>query len=142
METCRETCGGVYCRGIFRNEQIFGCWAEDSPYPPSRESLRNSLLWQVCPQKTKNCQFTLKFGIQTNSNRQISMVMFTFSVFHQKYLFWANFVQRIKIVTLSWNLLPRLIRIWTVHWWWWRFLFSNENTLFEQIWVKKPKFPV
>ena len=40
------------------------------------------------------------------------MVMFTFSIFDRKYPFRANFVQQIKFVSLSWNLLSRLIWIW------------------------------
>ena len=52
-------------------------------------------------QKNKNCQSRLKFGIHTNSNMQNSMVMFTFSVFDQKYPFCLNLVQKIRIVSLS-----------------------------------------
>ena len=47
--------------------------------------------------KTQNCQFKLKFGTQTNSNKQNSMMMFTFPVFNQKYPPWANLVQKFKI---------------------------------------------
>ena len=39
-----------------------------------------------------------------------------FSVSDRKYRFWANLVQNIKIVRLSWNLEPRLIRICRIHW--------------------------
>ena len=42
---------------------------------------------------------------------QNSMVVFTFAALDQKYLFGANLVQKIKIASLSWNLLPRLIQI-------------------------------
>ena len=44
--------------------------------------------------KTQNYQFKLKFCTQTNPNMQISMVMFTFSLFDWKYLFWENLVQK------------------------------------------------
>ena len=37
------------------------------------------------------------------------MVVFTFSVLDGKYIFWTNLPQKIKIVSLSWNLLPTLI---------------------------------
>ena len=37
------------------------------------------------------------------------MVVLTFSVSDLKHLFWANLVQKIEIVGLSWNLVPRLI---------------------------------
>ena len=40
------------------------------------------------------------------------MVMFTFSIFDRKYPFWVNFVQQIKFVSLSRNLVFRLIWIW------------------------------
>ena len=39
----------------------------------------------------QNYQFKLKFGTSTNSNMQNSIVLFTFSVFDQKYNFWVNF---------------------------------------------------
>ena len=41
---------------------------------------------------------------------QNSIVMLTFSVFNRKYPFWINLVQNIKIGSLSWNLVTRLIR--------------------------------
>ena len=46
--------------------------------------------------KTQNCQFILKFSFQTTSNMQNSMVLFTFSVFDQKYSFWVNLVKKIN----------------------------------------------
>ena len=61
--------------------------------------------------KNKNCEFKPKHGIWINSNMQNSVVVFSFSVLDRKNPFWANLVQKIKIVSLSWNLVPRLIRI-------------------------------
>ena len=61
--------------------------------------------------KNQNCHFKLKFGTYSNSNMQNSMVMFILSVFDWKYPFWANLVQKVKIISLSWNLVPTLIRI-------------------------------
>ena len=37
------------------------------------------------------------------------MVVLTFSVSDVKHFFWANLIQKIKIVCLSWNLVLRLI---------------------------------
>ena len=54
---------------------------------------------------------------------QNSMVMFTFSVFDWNYLFWANFVQKIKFVNIGWNLVSRLIRMCRIQWWCSFFLF-------------------
>ena len=81
--------------------------------------------------KIQNCQFKLKFGTETNSYMYNSMV-FIFSVFHQKYSFCANLVQKIKIVCLSWNLVPRPIRIWRNQWCP-LFLFWLETTLWVNL---------
>ena len=109
--------------------------------------------------KNQNCHFKLKFGTYTNSNMQNSMVMFIFLVFAWKFFEFGpknqncpwNFTytnsnmqnlvmfQNIKIVTLSWNLVRRLIRICRIQWWCSFFLFLIGNTLFGQIWTKKSK---
>ena len=47
--------------------------------------------------KNQNYQFKLKFGSQNNSNRQNSMVLFTFSVLDAKQPFWATLVQKLKL---------------------------------------------
>ena len=47
---------------------------------------------------------------------QNSVVVFTFAVLDQKYSFWENLVQNIKIANLSCNLVPRLIRICSIQW--------------------------
>ena len=38
---------------------------------------------------------------------------------------------QIEIVSLSWNLVARTIRIWRIQWWCSLFLFSTRNTLFR-----------
>ena len=40
-----------------------------------------------------------------------SMVIFTSSVFNRKYSFWEKLVQKIKIVSLCWNLVSKMISI-------------------------------
>ena len=80
-----------------------------------------------------NCQFKLKFGISINSNMGNSMVMVTFSILDRKYPFRTNFVQKIKIVSLNWNLLLRIIRIWRIQWWCWFFCFLPEVSFFWEI---------
>ena len=69
----------------------------------------------------------LKFGSQANSNMQNSNVMFTFSVFDQKYCFWVNLLQKVRIVSLSRNLTPMLIWICKIQWWCSFFQFSTKN---------------
>ena len=59
------------------------------------------------------------------------------SVSERKYLFWANLVQNIKIVSLSWDLVPSLIRICRIQWQWSLFPFLAGNTNFGQTWSKK-----
>ena len=54
-------------------------------------------------------------------------MVLTFSVLDQKNAFWVNLVNGIKIVTLSWNLVPRLIWICGIQWCS-HFLFLTRNT--------------
>ena len=61
----------------------------------SRFRPETSFLGKFGP-KTQNCQFKLKFGTYTNSNMQNSMMMFTYSVFDRKNLFWGKLVPKIK----------------------------------------------
>ena len=73
--------------------------------------------------KNQNCQFKQKLGTQTNSNIQNSITVFAFYVLDQKHHLWTNLVQKIKIVSLSLNLVPRFIRICRIQWWCSLFLF-------------------
>ena len=73
---------------------------------------------------------------------QNSIVMFTFFVFGRKYPVWDNLVQKIKIISWSWNLVPILIRICRIEWWYSLFLFLIGNTLLGQIWSKLSIFTV
>ena len=63
---------------------------------------------------------------------QNSIAMFIPSVLDRKYPFWANLVQKIKVVSLRWNLVPRLIQICKIQWWCSIFLFYNRNSFFGQ----------
>ena len=47
---------------------------------------------------------------------QNSMMLFSFLVFDWKYPFWANLVQKVKIISWSWNSVPRLILICRIQW--------------------------
>ena len=102
---------------------------------------RKYTFWANLVQKIKICQFRLNFGTYTNSNMQDSMKMFTFSVFYKKYLFWANLIQNIKFVSLSWNLVPRLVQICRIQWWCSLFCFLPE-IIFWGNWSKKSKLAV
>ena len=61
------------------------------------------------------------------------MMMFTFFIFGHKYPFWANLIQKFKIVSLSWKLVLRLIWIWRIQWWCSSFLFLTKSILFLEI---------
>ena len=69
---------------------------------------------------------------------QNSIVKFTF-LFNWKYLFWTNFVQKFKIVSLIWNLVPGLIWICRIQGWCSLLMLLTGNCIFEQIWCKKIK---
>ena len=70
---------------------------------------------------------------------QNSMMLFTFLVFDRKSFLCANLVEKVKISSLSWNLVLRLILICRIRWWSSLFLFLTGNTLFGQIRPKKIK---
>ena len=53
--------------------------------------------------KNQNYQFELKFGTYTNLNMQNSVVVFTFSIFDQKYLFFGGGGGRISFKFVSLN---------------------------------------
>ena len=90
--------------------------------------------------KNHNCQFKLKFSTYINWNLKNLVVKFIFSVFVRKYPLWSNPIQKIKIVRLTWNLVPRLIQIFRIQRWlsrmfriqWWYSLFKllTKNTFF------------
>ena len=91
-----------------------------------------------CDSKNQNFQFELKFCTYNNLNMQNSMMVFSFSVLNQKNLFGVNLVHKIKIVSLRWNLVPRLIRICGIQWWCSLLLFLTIN-IPGQIWSKNRK---
>ena len=64
------------------------------------------------------------------------------SVFNWKYLFWVNLVQKLKIISLSWNFVPRLIQICRIPWWCSFFFVFDWKYLSWQNWFKKSKLSV
>ena len=73
---------------------------------------------------------------------QNSVMLFTFFVFEWKYLFWANLVQKVKIISWSWNLVARLIWICWIQWCCSLFSFLTGSALLGQIWSKLSIFTV
>ena len=67
-------------------------------------------------------------------------MVFTFSALGQKTPFWANLFNKIKIFSLSENLVPRLI--WICGIWWWCSLSVFDWKYLRQIWSKKSKLSV
>ena len=62
-----------------------------------------------------------------------------FSVLDRKYPFRASLVQKIKIISVSWNLGSRLIRISRIQLWSSLFLVLTGNTLYGQNWLQNSK---
>ena len=62
-----------------------------------------------------------------------------FFVFGREYSVWDNLFQKIKIISWSWNLVLRLIRICWIQWCCSVFLFSNGNALFGENLVQNLK---
>ena len=67
--------------------------------------------------KYQKLKFELKFCTYINSNMQKSMETFNFLFLDWIYSCWVNFAKKFKIVSLSWNLIPRLFWI-SKNWWW------------------------
>ena len=68
------------------------------------------------------------------------------SIFDWKYLFWVNLVQKLKIISLTWKFVTRIIQICRIPWWCSLFLFlKNQNCQFELkfrtrlIWINRVK---
>ena len=96
----------------------------------------------VSKSKKQNYQFELKFGKYTNLNMQNSTVVFTFSIFVRKYLFWGKIGPKNKNYQFelqfgTWTNSNMLNSMMIQN-----FLFSTKNTLFGQIWSKKPTLSV
>ena len=63
---------------------------------------------------------------------QNSMVVFTFAVLDQKYPFWKKLIQKVKIPSLNWSLVLRLIWICRIQWCFSIFLVSATNILLDK----------
>ena len=61
--------------------------------------LETSFLGKFGP-KNQNCQFKLKFSIQTKSNMQNSMVVLIFSFLNGKHSFWVNLLNEARLLPL------------------------------------------
>ena len=69
-----------------------------------------------------------KFNIVRNDHGHTQTCYFSIS--DQKRPFWPNSAQKIKIVSLIWNLVPTPIHICRIQWWCSLFLFSTINIPF------------
>ena len=74
-----------------------------------------------------------KFNTVSNDHGHMQKCNFS------EYQFWANLVQKIKIVSLSLNSEPSLSQICRIQLWCEIFLFWTRNTLFWKIWSKNSK---
>ena len=94
---------------------------------------RNSVFGQIC---SKNLKLFVQSEIwypDHNSNMQNSMVVFILSALDRKYPFWTHLFQKLKIVSLRWNLVLRLIWIWKIEWsYLFFFVFDRKYPFFEK----------
>ena len=74
--------------------------------------------------KNQNCCFKLKLSTLPNLDMQVSMVMFTFSIFDRKYSFWSKKIKTVSLI--SWYSVPRRIWIFKIPWWCSLFCFRTE----------------
>ena len=68
--------------------------------------------------KNQNYEFKLKFFTKSNLNMQNSVIFLSlfFCLWSEIYSFWVNLVEKVKIVSFSWNLMLRLIRRCRIQW--------------------------
>ena len=95
-------------------------------------SVKNTPNFGKFDANNRSCQLKVKLT-QTNSNMHNSWAMFTFSVLEQRKTFWVNFVEKLKIVSLSWTLVASVIRTCRIQWCCLLFLFLTLNALFGLI---------
>ena len=95
----------------------------------------NTVLGKFGP-KNQTCQFELKFGTRLIWICRIMQKIcgVHFLCFGREKLFLGKSYKKIKIVSLSWFLVPRLIWICGIHWWCSLFLFWAINVFLGQIW--------
>ena len=79
----------------------------------SEKLLKNrNWTFPVVPYFTRKLDFAPNSLTKINSNIQNSMVMFD-----RKYSFRANLVQKIKVDSLTWNLVLRILETCRIQWW-------------------------
>ena len=78
----------------------------------------------------------------TVSNNHGRMHKCNFTIPNGKYPFSANLVQNIKIISLSWHVVPKLIWKCRIEWWYSLFPFLTGNTFLGQTWSEKSKLSV
>ena len=96
----------------------------------------NFILFFVCATRKRRDIFRAE-KLNVVSNDHWHRWKCDFSVRPEILLFFANLVQIIKIVSLSWNLVAWLIQICKIQWWCSRLSFLAKDTLFGQNWAKK-----
>ena len=79
-------------------------------------------------QKKRNYQFQTEFWYHKIQICRIQQLL-TFFQFWPGVLFWRKLVQTIRIVSLGWNLVPRIIQICRIQLLHSRFLFFTGNTI-------------
>ena len=92
--------------------------------------------------KNQNYEFKRKFFTKSNSNMQNTVMIFLylfFCLWSEIYSFWVNLVEKVKIVSVSWNLMLRLIRRCRIQRCCSLFLLLTGNTIFVQFWSKYSK---
>ena len=103
------------------------CWCSFFCFRPKILLLSNFVL------KNQSCKFRLNFGSYNDLNMQKLMVLFPVFHFRQGIQFLSKFSSKIKVFSLSWNLVPRLIWRCRIQCWRWFFPFFTRNTCFGEI---------
>ena len=128
-----------FCRNIWRKEQPFifcifyerFCSNISNLIVSTTRRRRYIKIPCVCRSRAE------KFNIVSNDHGRSHKC--DISVSDRKYHFWAHLAQKIKIISLSWNLVPRLIQISRIQWWYSLVFVSDWNSPFWSNLVQKNK---
>ena len=99
--------------------------ADSNPPPGVSEIRRGEDLWRWC-RLEKRLNAIRRSTIPQNNSSSSRTQKCDFSALDRKFPFLENLVRKIRIVSLNWHLVPRLIWICRIQCWWFFFCFWRE----------------
>ena len=125
------------CTGLF--EKLYTILRLKGPRRPDITNFSFKMFKVMRSLRSSKCLKTT-VGLTFTTKTQALLVLGQLVLFSTgNTFFWINLVQKLKIISLSSNFVPRLIQICTIPWWCSLLLFSAGNTFlgrFDAIYQK------